>query len=239
MRIAVLSDVHGNKHALEAVLADIDNQNIDRVYCLGDLVGYGAFPNEVIELVRARGIPTVMGNYDEGVGFDKDECGCAYTDPEMKRLGDVSLFWSRDHVTPENTAFLRSLHPQIRFEAEGQRFLLVHGSPRKINEYFYENRPDQSFQRLAESCEADVLVFGHTHLPYTKEIGAVLFVNDGSVGKPKDGDTRACYALLEARAEGVTASFRRVAYDVEAAAGAVRASELPARFAELLETAKG
>jgi len=239
VRIAVLSDVHGNKHALEAVLADIDARGVDRIYCLGDLVGYGAFPNEVIALIRERGIPTVMGNYDDGVGFDKDECGCAYTDPEMRRLGDLSLTWSREHVTAENKAFLRSLHPQIRFAAEGKRFLLVHGSPRKINEYLYETRPDSSFERLAQASAADVLVFGHTHLPYTKEIGGVLFVNDGSVGKPKDGDVRACYALFEVSPEAVTATFRRVAYDVTAAAAAVRASGLPARFAELLETAKG
>lgn len=239
MRLAVLSDVHGNAHALRAVLADIDAIGVDRVYCLGDLVGYGAFPNEVIDLIRARGIPTVMGNYDEGVGFDRDECGCAYTDPEMKRLGDLSLFWSRDHVTAENKAFLRSLHQQIRFEVEGKRFLLVHGSPRKINEYLYENRPDHSFARLAQASEADVIVMGHTHLPYCKEVAGVLFVNDGSVGKPKDGDPRACYALLEVDRSGVKVEFRRVTYDVAAAAAAVRASELPARFADLLESARG
>ncbi|MHB1006849.1 MAG: metallophosphoesterase family protein [Chloroflexota bacterium] len=239
MRIAVLSDVHGNKHALEAVLADIDSQGIDRVYCLGDLVGYGAFPNEVIALIRERGIPTVMGNYDEGVGFDRDECGCAYTDPEMRRLGDLSLMWSREQVTAENKAFLRALHPQIRFEAEGKRFMLVHGSPRKINEYLYETRPDISFERLAKASEADVLVYGHTHLPYTKQIAGVLFVNDGSTGKPKDDDVRACYALLDVRQESVEVTFRRVAYDVAAAAAAVRESGLPVHFAELLETARG
>ena len=239
MQIAVLSDVHGNVHALEAVLADIDAKGVDRVYCLGDLVGYGAFPNEVIALVRERGIPTVMGNYDEGVGFDKDECGCAYTDPEMRRLGDLSLMWSRERVTPENKAFLRGLHPQIRFEMAGKRFLLVHGSPRKINEYLYENRPDSSFERLALASEADVLVYGHTHLPYTKTIGGVLFVNDGSTGKPKDGDVRACYAVLDVGADGAEVSFRRVAYDVVAAALAVREGGLPAHFADLLETARG
>ncbi|MDA8216833.1 MAG: metallophosphoesterase family protein [Dehalococcoidales bacterium] len=239
MRIAVLSDIHGNLHALEAVLADMDAQGVDRVYCLGDLVGYGAFPNEVIALIRERGIPTVMGNYDEGVGFDKDECGCAYTDPEMRRLGDLSLMWSRERVTAENKAFLRSLHPQIRFEAAGRRFLLVHGSPRKINEYLYESRPDHSFERLARASEADVLIFGHTHLPYAKEVAGVLFVNTGSVGKPKDGDVRSCYVLLDVRADGAVADFRRVAYDVAGAASAVRAGGLPARFAELLETARG
>ncbi len=239
MRVAVLSDIHANLHALEAVLADADAQGVDGVYCLGDLVGYGAFPNEVIALVRERGIPTVMGNYDEGVGFDKEECGCAYREEESRRLGDLSLRWTQARVTPENKAFLRGLAANIRFAAEGRRVLLVHGSPRKINEYFYEDRPQASFARLAGSIEADALVMGHTHLPYTKEVAGVLFVNDGSVGKPKDGDVRACYALLEVGPTGVTATFRRVAYDVAAAAAAVRASGLPPRFAELLETARG
>ncbi|MHB1134204.1 MAG: metallophosphoesterase family protein [Chloroflexota bacterium] len=238
MRIAVLSDIHGNLHALRAVLEDIDAQGVDRVYCLGDLVGYGAYPNEVIELIRERAIPTVMGNYDEGVGFDNEECGCAYKGEEARRLGDVSLRWTQARVTPVNKAWLRSLYPQIRFEAEGKRVLLVHGSPRKINEYFYEDRPETSFLRLAQSAETDVLVMGHTHLPYTKEVGGVLFVNDGSVGKPKDGDTRACYAMLELGTRP-SATFRRVAYDVDAAAVAVRAGGLPNHFAELLETAAG
>ncbi len=91
MKIVIFSDIHGNLHALQAVLADIDRQQPDEIYCLGDLVGYGAHPNEVIDLIRTRQIPTIMGNYDDGVGFDKDDCGCAYTDDEMRRLGDLSL----------------------------------------------------------------------------------------------------------------------------------------------------
>jgi len=238
VRIAIFSDIHGNRHALAAVLADIDREAPDRVYCLGDLVGYGAFPNEVIERIRDRGIPTIMGNYDDGVGFDKDECGCAYTDPEMKRLGDISLMWTREMVIPENKAFLRSLVPSIRFEVDGRRFLLVHGSPRRINEYVYEDRPLANLERIARSAEADVLVFGHTHLPYAKEVAGVLLVNDGSVGKPKDGDARAGYVIIHVR-DVVEVEFRRVAYDVAAAAAAVRASGLPAHFAELLECACG
>src|SRR5512142_1024222 len=106
MRIAIFSDIHGNIHALDAVLDDIDRQAPDRVYCLGDLVGYGALPNEVIETVRARGIPTIMGNYDDGVGFDRDECGCAYRDPMEKERGERSLAWTKAHVTADNKAFL-------------------------------------------------------------------------------------------------------------------------------------
>ncbi len=238
MRIAIFSDIHGNRHALSAVLADIDREVPDRVYCLGDLVGYGAYPNEVIERIRDRGIPTLMGNYDDGVGFDKDECGCAYTDPEMKRLGDRSLMWTREVVPPENKEFLRSLLPSIRFNVGGKEILLVHGSPRRINEYIYEDRPLFSLEHIAKSAEADILVFGHTHLPYVKEVAGVLLVNDGSVGKPKDGDARAGYVMLHIGDE-VKVEFRRVPYDVAAAAESIREGGLPAHFAFLLENARG
>ena len=238
MRIGILSDIHGNRHALEAVLADIERQQPERIYCLGDLVGYGAYPNEVIEILRSRGIPTVMGNYDDGVGFDRDECGCAYTNPEMRRLGDLSLHWSRAQVTAENKAYLRALLPQVRLQIGAHRLLLVHGSPRRINEYLYEDRPLPSVQRALEGAEADVVLCGHTHLPYVRPVGDVLLINDGSVGKPKDGDPRAAYCLLEL-GERVQATIRRVVYDVAAAAAAVRASGLPAHFAGLLESGAG
>jgi putative phosphoesterase len=238
MRIATFSDVHGNIHALQAAMDDIDQQGIDQLYCLGDLVGYGAFPNQVIELVRGRHIPTIMGNYDDGVGFDKDECGCAYTDDEMRRLGLVSVEWSKQQVTADNKAYLRHLLSDIRLNFHGRRLRLLHGSPRRINEYVYEDRAAKSLSRIAQAADADVLVMGHTHLPYVKEVDGVLFVNDGSVGKPKDGDTRAAYAIFDIGDE-LKVTIRRVAYDVQAAAAAVRASALPDHFAELLETASG
>jgi putative phosphoesterase len=235
MRIAIFSDVHGNLQALDAVLADIAAQKPDAVYCLGDLVGYGGNPNEVTERIRRDGFPTVMGNYDDGVGYDRDECGCAYTEERDRLLGDRSLAWTKAHTTAENKAFLKTLVKEIRFDADGKRILLVHGSPRKMNEYLFEDRAISSFQRLAASSSADVIAFGHTHKPYTKEVDGVLFLNDGSVGKPKDGDWRACYAILE---NGV-ATFRRVRYDVRAAAAAIRATGLPHEFAEDIETGAG
>jgi putative phosphoesterase len=234
MRIAIFSDIHGNTHALEATLADLKAQQPEQVYCLGDLVGYAPFPNEVTERIRGEGYPTIMGNYDEGVGFDRDECGCAYKEALDQQLGQQSLEWTKAHTTGENKAFVRTLVPQIRFEADGKRVLLVHGSPRKMNEYLFEDRALSSFQRLALTSEADIIVFGHTHVPYTKDVGGVLFVNIGSVGKPKDGDPRSCYAVLDlATPQRVT--FRRVEYDVQAAAAAVRESDLPDKFAQDLE----
>jgi predicted phosphodiesterase len=112
--------------------------------------------------------------------------------------------------------------------------LLVHGSPRKINEYLYEDRPLATFERLAALAGTDLVVFGHTHRPYQRRVGKTLFVNAGSVGKPHDGDRRACYAILDLERES-RVEFRRVDYDVAAAAEAVRRVGLPDAFAEILE----
>jgi len=233
MRIAVLSDIHANLDALQAVWQDIEQQKPDAVYCLGDLVGYGAYPNEVIAFLQERQVPTVLGNYDEGVGFDLSECGCAYTRPEDRLRGDQSLRWTQAKTGAEAKTYLQALPLQIRLEDRSPKLLLVHGSPRKVNEYIFEDRPVATFERIARLAGADVLLFGHTHLPYQKRVGATLFVNDGSVGKPKDGDPRACYALLEL-GRRTRVEFRRVVYDVEAAVRAVETSGLPPQFGEEL-----
>jgi len=237
MRIAIFSDVHSNLPALEAVLADTEVLRVDERYALGDLVGYAPWPNEVLLRLQAERIPVVMGNYDDGTGFGRDECGCAYTDPTEKALGDRSFEWTKAHTTDASKAWLRTLAPEIRFEADGHRYLLVHGSPRRINEYLYEDKPDATFARIATGANADVIVCGHTHRPYDKRVGEARFINVGSAGKPKDGDPRACWALLDTAADTVV--FRRVEYDVEAAARAIEASDLPHEFAAQLREARG
>ena len=237
MRFAFLSDVHSNLPALEAVLADIATVGVDDRYVLGDIVGYAPWPNEVIERLRAEAIRVVMGNYDEGTGLDADECGCAYIDPTEKALGDESFAWTKANTTDSNKAWLRSLAREIRFEADGLRFLLVHGSPRRINEYMFEDKPDTTFARIAAGAEADVIVCGHTHGPYEKRVAGTWFVNDGSAGKPKDGDPRACWALVDAATRSV--DFRRVEYDVERTATAILATDLPDVFATELREARG
>jgi putative phosphoesterase len=237
-RLAIFSDLHGNSAATEAVLAAIDAEAPDAIYNLGDLVGYGAKPNETINLIRDRGIPTIMGNYDDGVGFDQDDCGCAYKDPEEEARGQESLVWTRAVTTEENKAYLRTLLPEIGVEAEGTRFRLVHGSPRRMNEYLFEDRDPRSLAHIAQGAEADVLIFGHTHKPWVRMIEDVLFVNDGSVGKPKDGDPRAAWALLTVeQGQPVQVEMRRVPYDIAAMAAAIRAADgLPDHFATDIET---
>src|SRR6056297_712990 len=132
MRIAIFSDIHGNIEALKEVIEDIKRAEVDRMYCLGDLVGYGPHPNQVIELIRKSNIETIMGNYDQGVGYDLDDCGCAYTTKEEQKLGDQSLNWTKNKVTDQNKEFLKNLKEKIKFEVDGKNILLVHGSPRKI-----------------------------------------------------------------------------------------------------------
>ena len=235
MKIAILSDLHANLPALQAVSADLERVRPDQVVCLGDLVGYGAQPNEVIDWVRERNIPTVLGNNDEGVGFDLHDSGSANRSPEANRLSQASLRWARAHTTPDRKEFLRGLPIQIRQQSGGVHLMFVHGSPRTINEYLYEDRPAATFEHIAKLAGCDVLFFGHTHLAYQKWVGRTLFVNAGSVGRPKDGDPRAGYVVLELN-RFRRVEFRRVAYDVPAAMRAMHAAGLPPALAEQLAT---
>jgi putative phosphoesterase len=234
-RIAVITDIHGNLPALEASLQAIDAIGVDAVYCGGDLVGYGPYPNEVCRLIEERGIPTIYGNYDYAIGRDLQDCGCAYVTQHDRELGEQSVAWTLANTDQHAKDFMRALAFDIRFDLGEQRVRLVHGSPRKVNEYLFEDKPAQLYERLAGLAECDVLLFGHTHKPWIQSYGGVLFVNCGSVGKPKDGDPRAGFALLELEATGqVRATIERVDYDAEAVAREVAAAGLPGEYAEKL-----
>src|SRR5918992_405954 len=237
-RVAVITDIHANLPALHAALARIDELVIEDVYCGGDLVGYGPHPNEVCALMAERGIPTIYGNYDYAIARDLEDCGCAYRDRQERELGQRSVEWTLEHTDRQAKDYMRELHFDLRFELGDRRVRLVHGSPRKVNEYLFEDKPARTFERIAAGADCDVLVFGHTHKPWIHEYGGVLFVNCGSVGKPKDGDARAAFALLEERDSHARASIERVAYDVESVAAEVRRVGLPLELADQLVRAE-
>lgn len=240
-QITIFGDIHGNLPALEAVFADMEERGLtDNLYCLGDLVGYGVWPNEVVGAIRQRQIPTIMGNYDQGVGHNSDDCGCAYRTPEAQALGERSIAWSNAHTSDDNKAYLRQLAEHIPLQLGELKVLLVHGSPRRINEYLYEDRPESSLERLLDQAGADVLVCGHTHLPYHRLLPSGRHViNAGSVGKPKDNNPNACYLHLAAEGHELTTTFIRVPYDVEKAAQAIEATAMPDEFAKMLRLGKG
>jgi putative phosphoesterase len=236
-RVAVITDVHGNLPALEAALDRIEGLGIDSIYCGGDLVGYGPWPNEVCRLIEERQIPTVYGNYDYAIGRDQEDCMCAYQDEHDRELGQQSAIWTIERTDAEAKAFMRELTFDLRFDLGDRRVRLVHGSPRKVNEYLFEEKPARTFERIAAGADCDVLVFGHTHKPWINTYGRVLFVNCGSVGKPKDGDPRGGFAVLEAAGGEVRARIERFDYDANYVAGQVAVSGLPAEYGEKLLTA--
>ncbi|MEJ7678474.1 MAG: metallophosphoesterase family protein [Segetibacter sp.] len=253
MKIALFSDIHANLPALEAYFKSIEEQKPDAIYCLGDLVGYNIWPNEVINEIRKRGIPTIAGNYDQGIGLMSDECGCAYKTEIEKDMGKISISFTNSVVKPEERKYLRTLpaHIKVEFQLNNDKLnlLLVHGSPRKINEYLFEDRDEKSLLRIMEQADADIMCFGHTHKPYHRilptepeeNIHYRHAINIGSVGKPKDGDARGCYVILTINSdsvflnkETVHVEFVRFEYDVEKAAKAVEDSPLPNEYADML-----
>jgi putative phosphoesterase len=233
-RVAVITDIHANLPALAAALDAIDRASVDAVYCGGDLVGYGPRPNEVCALIEERAIATIYGNYDYAIARDLEDCGCAYRDQHDRELGRLSVAWTLQHTSETSKAFMRGLPFDLRFELGRNRVRLVHGSPRKVNEYLFADKPARTFERIAAGADCDVLVFGHTHRPWVRDYGDVLFVNCGSVGKPKDGDPRAAFALLQLEGDRVVADIERVEYDAEAVAREIEAAGLPGEYADQL-----
>ena len=253
MRIALFSDIHANLPALEACLKNIEEQKPDAIYCLGDLVGYNIWANEVIDEIRSRAIPTIAGNYDFGIGRMSDDCGCAYKTDREKENGAVSISFTNEIVKDAQRNYLRTLPAHIRVEfqlnSDKLTLLLVHGSPRKINEYLFEDRDEKSLLRIMEQADADIMCFGHTHKPYhrvlptepTEQAHYRHAVNIGSVGKPKDNNPKGCFLILTidenssiTNKDAVKVDFIRFDYDIEKAAKAVEESRLPNEYADML-----
>lgn len=254
MRIALFSDIHANLPALDAFFADVEVRKPDAVYCLGDLVGYNIWPNEVINEIRKRNIPTIAGNYDFGIGRKSDDCGCAYKTDEEKEMGKISISFTNSIIKDDERAYLRTLpvHIKLEFQLNEEKLnvLLVHGSPRKINEYLFEDREERSLLRIMEIADADIMCFGHTHKPYHRILKSIAdgkreqykhAINIGSIGKPKDNNPEAGYVLLNINEKSsvcdmksVTVEFIRFSYDVERAAKAIEDSPLPNKYAHSL-----
>ncbi|WP_297814962.1 metallophosphoesterase family protein [uncultured Polaribacter sp.] len=239
MKIALFSDIHANLPALDSFFADVANLKPDGIYCLGDLVGYNIWPNEVVNAIRNRQIPTISGNHDAVVGMPSDKPSGIYTNEVL----------GTDQIN-----YLRSLPAHLKLEFQlpngPLNILLVHGSPRRNNEYLTEETSSELLLEMMEASKADILCFGHTHIPFHRVLTTANghykhAINLGSLGKPKDGDPRGCYAVLtidekssSRDKESVKVSFARVVYPVEKAAQAVEGSSLPNEFATALRLAR-
>lgn len=233
MRIATISDIHSNLYALNEVLADIEKRNVDMVVCTGDLVGYATRPNEVIETLRKNKVLTIMGNYDEAIGNFKIICGCDYPDPKDAEKASLSMKFTSEETTDENKAYLRNLPKEAVISFNNKTIRFVHGSTRLINEYLKENSKEAD--EVMNNIDEDILVCGHTHIPYVKSYGEKLLVNAGSVGKSKTGSPNANYVIIDIIDSIVEVEIIEVFYDFEKVAKEIEENKiLPNDFARLI-----
>ena len=245
MRYALISDVHANLEALDAVLADIDARgDADAIYHVGDLVGYSSSPNAVVDRLRERAVAGVAGNYDSTVATDHAHCGCRSESPRQEELAHLSYDYTRRTCTAATKAWLAALPFSLDLRpkgghAGGPRLVLVHGTPTLNTVYWTEDRSDDFCLKMAAVVglqRGDVIAFGHTHKPWHRVVDGMHFVNTGSVGRPKDGDWRAGYVRVELGDGDPRIEHVRVPYDVDATIAGVRAAGLPEDFVEFLRT---
>jgi predicted phosphodiesterase len=244
MRYALISDVHANLPALEAVLADIERREVVSTYHLGDLVGYSSEPNEVVGRIRDAGIAGVAGNYDSTVATGYKHCGCRSESPRQEELAHVSYEWTRANTSVASKGFLGGLPFRIDMRPlgghiTGPTVTLLHGNNVLNTVYTLEERSDATLEKMANAVGAkagDVVAFGHTHKPWHRAAAGVQFVNTGSVGRPKDGDWRAGYVVLDVDGSGVQVEIVRVPYDIERAIAGIRKARLPEEFVEFLKS---
>ncbi len=233
MKIALIGDVHANLPALEAVLEHALEQGVQAVWNIGDFVGYNAFPEEVVSLLRYReNTVSIIGNYDQKVlqAEKKQKKWAGKKDPRKAQ----AFLWAYQQLSKESREFLRKLPEQRDLFVEGWLVLLAHGSPASVDEHLLPDTPEERLRELSGMTRAQIIVVGHTHQPFVRTVGDTVFINTGSVGRPDDGDPRATYAILSVEPEGHHCEHFRIAYDVERAAQAILDRGQPAEFADMI-----
>lgn len=207
MKIAVISDIHANIYALMTAFHQIDDDKIDTIICLGDLVGYGPHPNEVVSAIRRRNILCIKGNYDSSV-VDNE-----FSYIRETPLNSFSLPWTVNELREENREYIKNLPNQISLNIAGKDILFVHGSPNKVNEYLLQD--DENTAEVMKNLKEDILICAHTHIPCGKHFDDKLLINCGSVGKPKLGRPNITYCVLNITEEnGVSFNIKELEYDV-------------------------
>lgn len=236
-RIAFIGGIYSNYHALVATLDDIATRHVDATYFLGDLGAFGPHPDRVPRLLIERRIPGIQGNYEESLSTRAEDCHCGYTDPRDNHYAQISYDYTFANTSDSLKDWMGTLPRHIRFTADGLRFLLVHGSPRRINEFLWRSTsPDPFLAKLCSDYDADVIVCTHTGMHWHKRIDARRhLINAGVIGRPaNDGRTNVWYTLVDT--SDMDVRFVPVHYDHRALAGEMRAEKLPEEFVETILT---
>jgi putative phosphoesterase len=226
LKIVVISDIHSNLVAFQAVIANLPTY--DHLLFLGDLVGYGPQPNEVIEkLQQLQPSRALMGNHDYAVATG-DASG-------FSPHAEIAVKWTRRHIKPNNLTYLSTLLTSARMELENKRLALFHGSPRDpLSEYIFPEIPDELARKLIQSAGAPLVLLGHTHVPMVYSFEKEMLANPGSVGQPRDGDPRAAFAVLTLSERKFSFEITRVGYDVSDVASKIVEAGLPEFLANRL-----
>jgi len=232
MNVALISDVHANLPALEAVLADAHQRGVEAIWNVGDFVGYGAFPDEVVKRLQKAEALSIIGNYDlKTLEVKKKKAKWQKSKLPEKWF---AFNWAYDNLSKSSRKYLSSLPEEARLEIAGKRILLTHGSPASNEDHVGSDTPAERLDELVELAEADIIICGHSHQPFKQKVGNVWFINPGSVGRPDNGDPRACYAIMQIRPRFFQLRHYLVEYNIEAAAAASRDRGLPEVFAQMI-----
>ena len=239
MKLAFLGGIYSNYHALVAALEDVGARGVDEIYFLGDLGAFGPYPDRVPELLIDRQIRGIQGNYEESLSSGATDCHCGYTDPRDNHYAQLSYDYTALKTSEHHKQWMGTLPREIRFTAGDRRFLLVHGSPRRINEFLWRSTSPVPFlDKLLRDHDADVIVCTHTGLHWHQQLeGNRHVINAGVLGRPaNDGRTNVWYTLVTVMGSDVQVEFVPVHYDHERLAAEMRAEALPAEFVETVLT---
>ncbi len=239
VRIVVFGGVYNNHHGLAALLEEAAAQEADAIYCLGDLGGFGPNPEKVRPLLEEGGVRGIQGNYEESLAADREDCNCGYTDPRDNEFADLSYRYTAERCPPEMRRWLATWPLRRRVLVGGRELLLVHGSPRRINEFlFASTSPVPFLEVLCDEERCGGFLCTHTGLPWHRRLPSGRdVVNGGVIGRPaNDGATHVWYALVEAAADGLDIQLKTLVYDHQALAREMRAEELPEEFVETILT---
>ena len=238
-RIVAFGGVYNNHYGLTALLETVGGHDVDAVYCLGDFGGFGPEPERVWPLLEAGDVRSIQGNYEQSLAAGREDCNCGYTDPRDNHFARISYGYTERNCSDAFTGWMGTLPTRRRVRLGSRELLLVHGSPRRINEFMFRSTsPVPYLERLLDQEGADAILCTHTGLPWHRRLPSGRdVVNVGVIGRPaNDGTTRVWYALLEAGEEGLSVSLEPLVYDHEALASDMRQEHLPEEFVETILT---